>query len=255
MLQAHSLLWHYLWIGPNVLLLALAFLLWRRALHRIYPFFFAFAVVGPIGQFTLYVADMMPSVSAEAWWRIFWADLAIGALLKFAMIAEIFGRVFDSYPAIAKLGKFLIRAVGVLSTMAAVVLAAYASNDSQFGIIAGAHVLEQTVYLIQSGLLVFVFLFSAYFGIRMGRSTLGIAIGLAILVCVHLATWAVAANGLLPPTRRTVLDFANMITFHACVLIWLYYSLVPGEVVVKSVVPLPENNLDLWNRELERLLQ
>jgi hypothetical protein len=139
--------------------------------------------------------------------------------------------------------------------MAAVLLAAYASNDSRFGIISGAHLLEQTVYLIESGLLVFIFVFSGYFSISMGRPILGISLGLAISACVHLATWAIAANGVLPPTKRTVLDFLNMATFHVCVLMWFYYVLVPRKVIVKSVVPLPENNLDIWNRELERLLQ
>jgi len=44
-------------------------------------------------------------------------------------------------------------------------------------------------------------------------------------------------------------------TYHACVLMWFYYLLVPEKVVTKSAVPLPENNLAVWNRELERLLQ
>jgi hypothetical protein len=255
MLQAHSLLWAYLWIGPNVLLLILAFLLWRRGIHKTYPFFFAFAIVSALDQLMLYVADVMPSVAPETWWRIFWVGLVAEGLLKFALIAEIFARVFDSYTAVAKLGKFLIRAVGVSLTLAAVLLAAYASNDSRFGIVSGAHLLEQTIYLIESGLLVFIFVFSGYFSIRMGRPALGISLGLAISACVHLATWAVAANGVLPPTGRTALDFLNMAVFHACVLIWFYYLLVPQKVIVKSVVPLPENNLDLWNRELERLLQ
>jgi len=52
-----------------------------------------------------------------------------------------------------------------------------------------------------------------------------------------------------------VLDFANMATYHGCVLLWFYYLLGPQPVAVKSVAVLPDNNLDLWNRELERLLQ
>lgn len=255
MLQAHSLLWYYLWIGPNALCLILAFLVWRRGLHRIYPFFFTFAVVSALGQLTLFVADVLPSVTPEMWWRIFWGVLVTEGLLKFAVIGEIFVRVFDSYPAIARLGQFLIRGVGVSLILAAVVLAAYASNDSRFGIVSGTHLLEQTVYLLESGLLVFIFLFAGYFRIRMGRPVFGISIGLAISACVHLATWAIAANGVLPPTKRTVLDFLNMSTYHACVLIWFYYLLIHRNVIVKPMIPPPENNLDLWNRELERLLQ
>jgi len=31
--------------------------------------------------------------------------------------------------------------------------------------------------------------------------------------------------------------------------------LVPHKIIAKSAVPLPEHDLDIWNRELERLLQ
>jgi hypothetical protein len=51
------------------------------------------------------------------------------------------------------------------------------------------------------------------------------------------------------------LVFLNMATYQVCVLIWFYYLLVPQKSVTTSAVFLPENNLDIWNRELERLLQ
>jgi hypothetical protein len=38
------------------------------------------------------------------------------------------------------------------------------------------------------------------------------------------------------------------------VLIWFYFLLVPQKIATTSAVSLPENNLDIWNRELERLL-
>jgi hypothetical protein len=47
-----------------------------------------------------------------------------------------------------------------------------------------------------------------------------------------------------------------MATFHFCVLMWIYYLLVPRRVsATNAPIALPENNLALWNRELERLLQ
>ena len=254
MLQAHSLLWYYLWVGPNLILLTLAFLLWKRRLHNAYPFFFAFAVVSALDQLALYAADIIPSVTPQWWWRIFWAGLMAEGLLKFALIGEIFGRVFDGYPAVAKLGKFMIRGVGIFLVFAAALAAAYAPKNGLFGIVSGAHVLEQSTYLIESGLLLFIFLFSAYFRLTATRQTFGIAWGLAISACVHLATWAVTSNGGLPE-KRNLLDLLNMATFHVCVLIWFYYLLVPSKVTASPKVPLPENNLDVWNRELERLVR
>jgi hypothetical protein len=255
MLQAHSFLWHYLWVAPNVLLLVLSFLIWRRGLWKRFPAFFAFALFSSLGQFALYIADVAPSVTAENFWRVDWATLLIEGPLKFVLIGEVFAHIFGSYTSVVRLGRFLIRAVGIFLVLTAAVAAAYAPQDSLFGIISGAHLLDQTIYLIESGLLLFIFLFAAYFSLKPSRPVFGIALGLAISACVHLATWAISANGGLPASRRVVLAFVEMATYHACVLIWFYYLLVPQKVPAQAAVLLPENNLDVWNRELEKLVQ
>jgi Na+/proline symporter len=122
-------------------------------------------------------------------------------------------------------------------------------------LISGVHLLEQTVFVIESGLILFLFLFAAYFRLSWDRLSFGIFLGLGVSACVHLATWAVVANASPSEHARTLFDFVHMGTYHACVLMWFYYLLVPEKVVAKSAVPLPENNLAVWNRELERLLQ
>ncbi len=254
MLRAHSFLWHYLWVAPNVLLLVLSLALWRRGLYKRFPAFLVFALLSALGHLAVYAADVLPFVTAGAFWRIDWASLLIEGPLKFMVIGEVFAQVFGPYVAVARLGRLLIRAVGIVLVATAAIAAAYAPKDSVFGIVSGAHLLDQTIYLVESGLLVFIFLFSAYFRLRPTRPVRGISIGLAISACVHLATWAVAANAGLPTAKRLILDFLNMGTYHLCVLIWFYYLLVPQKTPAKSVVPLPENNLDVWNRELERLV-
>jgi hypothetical protein len=255
MLRAHSFLWYYLWVAPYVFALSLAFLLWRRGMHRRYPFFVAFLASSAIMQLTLFVADISPAISGPTWWKIFWADLIVQGILKFALIGEIFSYALSSYSSVAKLSRFMIRGVGVALILTAALAAAFAPASSLFGIISGAHILEQTIYLIETGLLAFIFLFSAYFRLTLARPVLGISLGLGISACVHLATWALLANGGLPESKKILLDFVNMGTYHACVLIWFYYLLVPHKASAKSLVPLPENNLAVWNRELERLLQ
>jgi hypothetical protein len=254
MLQAHSFLWHYLWVVPNVLLFTLAFFAWQRKLHKQFPVFVTFAVLGALEQLVVYAADVLPAVSPESFWRVFWAGLLIEALIKFALIGEIFVHVFGKYASVAKLGTVMIRAVGVVLVLIAVITAAYAPKDSLFGIVSGAHILEQTIYMVECGLLLFIFIFSAYFHLSWHRAAFGIALGLSISACVHLATWAVIANGGFHDQRQ-VLDLLNMATYHFCVLIWFYYLLVPQRIVTTSTVPLPENNLEVWNRELERLMQ
>ena len=255
MLQAHTPLWHYLWVAPNLLLIVLAILMWRRGLRKTFPVFVVYALVSAIGQLALYAADIAPWVTAENFWRVDWASLVSEAVLKFALIAEIFAQAFNPYPSLAKLSRYLIRGVGVALVLVAMLAAAYAPEDNAQGVISGAHLLEQTLYLIVCGLLLFIFLFSAYFHLSVARSAFGIALGLGISASVHLGIWAIIANGGLPNPIRFELEFLNMATYHACVLIWFYYLLVPSRFATKSAVPIPEHSLEIWNRELERFLQ
>jgi len=255
MLQPHSLLWHYLWIGPHVLQSVLAVLLWRRGFHRRFPVFFAFLVFGAIEQFTLYSLDILPSVSVGGWWLAFCIGLVIEGFLRLGVMGELFFHLLRSRPAIAKVGGRLITAAGAVLVLLATIAAAYAPVDSQhFAIGYRANLLQQTLYMIECGLILFLFLFTAIFKLTWDRASLGIGLGRGISSSVHLATWAVMASGV-SDSNRTHLDFLNMATYHVCVLLWFYYLLVPQKVVTTSAVRLPENNLDIWNRELERLLQ
>ncbi len=256
MLQAHSPLWHYLWVAPNVFLLILAFLLWRRRLHKQFPTFWSFAVVMASAQLTVYVADILPSIGAFTWWRIFWASLLVGAAIKFALIGEIFSFVSGRYCSIAKVGRRLISGVGVALVFLATVVAAYTPKNNPYWIVAGENILEQTIYMIECGLILFLFGYAAYFKLRWTRPVFGIVLGLGVSASVHLGTWAVIANGAFPNSYRILLVFLNMATYHLCVLIWFYFLLVPQKSITTAAIPAPEhNNLELWNRELERLLQ
>lgn len=267
MLQAHSLLWHYLWIAPNFLLLLLAVILWGRGMSERLPVFWAFAVLSSLGQLAVYAADVAPSITPATFWKVAWTGLVVDGALKFILVGAIFEQVFGRYASIARLGKSIIRALGAILILSATLAAALAPQDGRFGIVSGAYMLDQTIYLVECGLLLFIFVFASYFHLSWGRPWFGITLGLSVSACVHLASWAVMANGGLPDAKRVLFVFLNMATYHACVLIWFYYLLVPHSVSENLVPsthlaegPSPlgeaahEGNLDVWNRELERLI-
>ena len=255
MLQAHSLLWDYLWVAPNLFLLAVAFLIWKRGLSRQIPAFLAFATLGALGDLAVFGADIAPFVSAPTFWRISWANLLLESLLKFLVVGEIFSRVFTQYASISRVSRVAVSMFGAALVLLAGVIAGFAHGDNPRFLISGVHLLEQTVFVIELGLILFLFLFASYFDLSWDRLSFGILLGFAISACVQLATWAPIANASPSEHTRTLLAFLGMGTYHVCVLIWLYYVVVPEKVVRKSAVPLPENNLAVWNRELERLLQ
>jgi hypothetical protein len=255
MLQAHSWLWNYLWVAPQLLLLVLGLWLCCRGLWRRWPAFVAFAIAGSIGEIVVFRADVIPSVTALTFWRIYWTVLLLGSLLKFFVISEMFSRIFNPYPAVSRLGRILISGSGATLVLVSAAVAAFAGGDSPLRLISGFHLLEQTIFLIEAGLIAALFGFAAYFRLSWDRFSFGVMLGLGLFACEQLAAWALVANANPSSHGRTLLEFLNMATYHVAVLIWIYYLLFPGKVVAKSAVSLPEHNLDVWNRELERLLQ
>jgi hypothetical protein len=253
MLQAHSLLWHYLWVGPHVLQLGLALLLWLRGLHRQFPFFFAYLILEAGEEFTLYGLDIAPRVSSATWWHAFLAGSVLEGLLRFAIIAELLRLLLQRWPVLVRLGRNLVGGVGgALILFAAVTDALRDPNQTNLLIKIG-HDLQQSFFLVQAGLILCIFLFAAYFHVVWQRVALGIALGFAVVWCEHLAVWTVLTTGILTPARAP-LDMMNMATYHVAVLIWFYYVLVPEDAAGRPAQPLPDPNLDLWNHELERLL-
>lgn len=255
MLQAHSLLWDYLWVAPNLFLLTLGILIWMRGLSRQVPAFLVFAIVSPIVDLMVFGADVLPSVSPVNFWLLDWASLLIESLLKFIVIGEVFSRVVNPYASISRLGRVLISGFGAAMVLLATLAAALSRGDSTVRLISGFHLLVQTVFIVELGLILFIFLFAAYFRLAWDRLSLGLLLGFGVSACGYLAAWAVLTNADPSAQGRVLLDFFNMATYHVCVLVWFYFLLVRGRVPAKSPAPLPEHNLELWNRELERLLQ
>lgn len=254
MLQAHSILWSYLWIAPNVLLLALTVALWKRGISRKFPAFFAFCIVNALGSLTEYTADVLPSVSGITYWRVVWICLLIGSVVKFTAIGEVFSHVLTPYPSVSRLGRLLVSGGGAALVFVATLIAAFSRGDSTVRLISGSHLLAQTVFLVELGLVVIIFLFAAYFRLSWDRLSFGVLLGFGISTCEYLASWAISANADPSAQGRALLDFLEMGTYHLCVLFWCYYLLVPSKIRVRPVVSLPKHNLEVWNQELERLL-
>jgi len=233
MLYPHSLLWHYLWVGTDVLLLILALLAWRRQLNKLFPAFFVYLVFEGMQGLTLYVMDLAPGVvSADLYWRTDITFLVMEVAVKLAVIREIFSNLVSSRPSVARTGKYLVVSVGLVLLALAAVAWAHApvvpnQAPSSVRLVAHYQVLEQAIYLVEAGLLLFIYLFAAYHHLIWSRQQHGIALGLSISACVGLGVFAIYATRIVFPGLR-LLDFFNTTTYHVCVLIWFYYLLSPA---------------------------
>jgi len=256
--------------------LLLGGMIWSRGLWRKFPTFLAFALVSGIGDLSVFYADVAPSISAANFWRTDWASLLLESLFKFIVIGELFSRVLEPYRSVSSLGRNLARGSGAALVLLAALIAGLSRADSSMRLISGFHILEQTVFIVEIGLVLFIFLFAGFFHVPLSRLSFGILLGFGVSACEHLAAWAILANAAPSARGRTLLDLSNMSTHLICVLIWYYYWLVPEKKSppVKDEQERPptqppsdppttfpgggpqdhEQTVNDWNRELERLI-
>ncbi len=221
----------------------------RRGLFREFPVFFAYTTFQIVEEGTLFILDHSAAVSADQYWRFHWAGLAVDVTLRFGIIMEVFSSVFQNYPALRQLIRVLFRGAFVLLLFAAIVVAARAPRDGTFPILSSIHLMDLSVSVMQSGLLLLLVGFSSCFSLSWRSLTYGIAFGLGIFASVDLATETMRAWA----GPVAAFDLVTMATYHCCVVIWLVYLLAP-QAAESTIKELPENDLERWNAELQRLL-
>jgi len=244
------LLRSYLWLAPAVLQIGLLGVMVRHKLHRRFPFFFFYNLECVLGTVVTFLMYLSPHVPGELWARTYFVDIALGTALRLAVIYEIYAHVFDNYAALKRLGKPIFRGVLLLLLVVALVAATQTQQHGPDFAMYVLHTLEQTASILQVGLLLVLFLFSAYIGLSWRNCVFGMALGLGIFASVKLA--AAALRSSLVASGNLYLNLVVMGSFHFAVLVWLFYLLAP-EPGLNRATGIPDNNLELWNKELQRL--
>jgi len=245
------LLRSYLWLAPAVLQIGVLGVMVRHKLHRRFPFFSLYNLECVLGTAVTFLMYLSPHVSGEMWWRTYLADTALNTAFRFAVVYEIYAHVFDNYAALKRLGKPIFRgALLVLLAIALVAAAQTHQHGPDFAMYV-LHTLEQTASILQAGLLLVLFLFSAYIGLSWRNYVFGMALGLGIYASVKLAVAALQSSSVVA-SGNVYRNLVVMGSFHFAALVWLFYLLVP-EAAFNETNGIPEHNLELWNKELERL--
>jgi hypothetical protein len=251
-MATHSLLYLYLWFAPHVLQVALAVMMVRRKLAREFPAFFLYTVFEVLQFVVLFALDKMDSVTAEQYSAVWVAGGAVSVAFRFAIVYEIFGHVFGSYPTLKEFGTLLFRWATVVLMIVAVVLVGYSTGGEVNRFTFAVSILGRAVSVVQCGLLVLLVLLSRLLSFSWRSYAFGIALGLGFFASVELARSAIQTElGL-----GTALDFFNLLgmaTYHCCVLFWIVALLLPKRETV-PVTSVPGHNLDHWNHALRRVL-
>ena len=217
--------------------------MYRRGLHRDYPYFFNYTLLQVLSEPILFLVQRH---SYPAYYWGYWISIALSALVSFAVLQEIFYAAFRPYEALRDLSVILFRWSALVVLLVAVMWAVAAAHSSQVDAFTnGILLIQRGIRLMQCGLVFFLLLFSEYLGISRRHVLFGIALGFGIFASVSMLWAAAVAHGTF--VHVSVLRQINMAAYDFCVLIWLgYTALAPSSNSALAAIRSPE-----WNSALE----
>ena len=257
---------YVLWFAGPLMQAGILVAMYRRGLHRDYPYFFNYTVLQVLSEPILFVIQRH-SYSMYYWG--FYVSIALSALISFAVLQEIFHDAFRPYEALRDLSVILFRWSALVVLLVAVMWAITAAHSSQVDAITnGILLVQRSVRLMQCGLVFFLLLFSEYLGISRRHVLFGIALGFGVFASVNMLFAAAVAHGTF--LHVSVLRQINSGAYNFSVLIWLAYTaFAPARsragagdrskdwnyaLEDAKVQPAEDSLLDTMDRTVERLL-
>jgi hypothetical protein len=229
-----------LWLGGLASQVLLVTALLARRNWNTFPVFTAYAI------FTCVVTGLMYALRshAQAYFWAYWICEAIGLVLGFGILYEIFQTLFAAHSGLRRFAQITF-CCAVIGLFAIALLVFYRHSASETSaLVRATWVLEEATRVIEVGLLLFLFLFSTAFGLHSRQKTFGIALGLGIFAAVELVGVAIRikmGNAALP-----TFNMVRALAFDCSLLIWIGYILAP-EPVTTGELPQREQ-LEQWNR-------
>jgi hypothetical protein len=213
--------YYALWIAHPVLQAAVVYFMVRRKLYRTFPYFFAY-LLAEMSCFAV-VFPIYLNLSYFAYFYAYWASAAVGVVLGFKVIHEIFVDIFRPYHTLKDLGSVLFKWSGLVMVLVAGVVSASTPVTPQGPVVQGIMTLQRSVRVVQCGLVLFLLVFSSYLGIYWRQRSFGIALGFGLFASVELGLGALNMSGLTRFHAVTV-GLLNMVAYNSAIVVWLVYS-------------------------------
>ncbi len=230
-LQNSIWLYRYLWIAPHVLLLAVAIVMLRKKLYKDFPIFFTYLLFEFV-QFCVLFTMLTRNAPLSLYVKIDLFDRAGDIALRFGILQELFGApLAHNFPMRWKVSRILNSLTVVLVVLAAVSIGSLYSSIFGFRF-PQAYTVVGVLNTAQCGVLVLVFLWHRFLGLRMSSFTFGIAAGMGLVVGFEpfmqvLKTMVAVQHGRL-------VTIVSMAVYHIAVLAWLYFALAREEVTADA---------------------
>ena len=237
-----SLTDYFFWLASPLFQVGVLISLFRRGLHKEYPYFFNYTLLQVLSVAFLLAVQHSQSLYYYGYWVI----TALSVLISFAVLQEIFKEAFRPYEALRDLSVILFRwSILVLVLVGGMWAISTKPSDGLDSITTVILAADRSVRLMQCGLVFFLVLFSEYLGISRRHMVFGIALGFGLFASVNM----LVATGMSHPSvvHASVLSRINCAAYDIAALIWLgYTALAPARSSALAAIRTPE-----WNSALE----
>jgi hypothetical protein len=234
-----------LWFITPALMTAIVVSMYRRGLHRQFPYFFNYAI--------FQVLTFAVEFSLRNWanyYYVYWTCSALSVIVTFAVLQEIFKDAFRPYEALRDLSIILFRWCALVVLLVGGMWAITSWQGNQMDNATNAIlVVDRTVRMMQCGLVFFMLLFSEYLGISRRNVLFGIAVGFGFFAAVNMLVVTALAHH--TAFSRALLSRISAGAYTTSMLIWLAYTALPARErsAAKAAVAVPASQK--WDFALE----
>lgn len=233
------------------LLLAVAAMMYKKRLHRETPTFFAYVLFDCFGMAIISVLRNLGL--AHAYWYGAWAESTGCIVLEFAVLSEVFDRLFASYTGIRRLAKSIVWwTATVIFVLAALTVTFFHQVNYTTPLLTALLMMQRSLAVVQLGVVLGLFAVSGYLHLRWRNFIFGIALGFGFHALMTLLGNIIRVQyGQMLAGTVGVFEASE---YCFAVVIWLCYTLQP-DIAAVPVVNVPSHELEQWDLALTRLLR
>ena len=237
----------FFWILSTVLQVGLAgVLIYRKA-------WINFPVFTTYGLFNLAhgLANWAVYGNRIAYFYVYWIGEAVGILLGFLVVYEVFTTIFHDHAALKKLAASIFSVSVVILMAAASFILFHAGPILSRNLGRSVIVLEEATRTVEIGLLIVLFACAGAFGLHWRQAVFGVASGLGIFVSVELI--AVTMRSQASAALNGEFAIARGVAYIVSLLVWGTYMLIPERATDESELP-QRGQLEQWNQAILELI-
>lgn len=236
--------------------IAAAVLMLRRGLHRKYTAFFCYTAYNVCRSFALFALIRLVRIrtaSYATYFYSYWCLDAISVAMCFLVLYCVFKAMLQNYPWLRRFASATFAISIILLLIAAICITALSPGTEPQHIIAVILLLERSLMLIEVGIVVLLFGFSAVAAIpwRTGLA-FGIALGFGVNASIELA--AASIRHQFGELGNDIYQFVCTTGYVLAVMIWLLYIRAPQESFEHSVAAPDATHVARWNETLTEIL-